>query len=94
MVSDQSKNLAVIIPVYNEGPFIASNLAEIISVIDKIGISCLYTLIDDGSTDSTWAEIQTLKSKYSNLKAIRFSAISVKKWQSRPVWIMLMLICT
>jgi polyisoprenyl-phosphate glycosyltransferase len=73
MVSDQSKNLAVIIPVYNEGPFIASNLAEIISVIDKIGISCLYTLIDDGSTDSTWAEIQTLKSKYSNLKAIRFS---------------------
>lgn len=72
-MSDQSKNLAVIIPVYNEGPFIASNLAEIISVIDKIGISCLYTLIDDGSTDSTWAEILTLKSKYSNLKAIRLS---------------------
>jgi polyisoprenyl-phosphate glycosyltransferase len=72
-VIDQSKELAIIIPVYNEGPFLSSNLAEIRSVIGKIGISCRYFLIDDGSTDNSWIEIQQLIIKYNDLSAIRFS---------------------
>jgi polyisoprenyl-phosphate glycosyltransferase len=72
-VADQSKDLAVIIPVYNEGSFLSSNLAEIRRVISKNGITCRYLLIDDGSTDSTWIEIQKLKAEYSDLSAIRFS---------------------
>jgi len=72
-VADQSKGLAVIIPVYNEGSFLSSNLAEIRGELSKIDITCRYLLIDDGSTDSTWIEIQKLKAEYGDLSAIRFS---------------------
>jgi len=72
-VAYQSKKLAVIIPVYNEGPVLSANLNEIRSAIAEIDITCRYCLIDDGSTDDTWAKIQKLKAQYSDLSAIRFS---------------------
>lgn len=72
-MTDQLPELAVIIPVYNEGPFIAQNIAEIRRVIDQIGLRCRYLLIDDGSTDNTWAKLQELETQYRDLLAIRLS---------------------
>jgi len=72
-MTDQVKELAVIIPVYNEGLLISQNLAEIRRVLNETGISCRYLLIDDGSTDSTWAVLQELRAKYEDLSAIRLS---------------------
>jgi polyisoprenyl-phosphate glycosyltransferase len=72
-MADQSKELAVIIPVYNEGPFLSSNLTEIRNVLGEIGINCRYFLIDDGSTDDSWTVVRKLVEKYNNLSALRLS---------------------
>jgi len=72
-MTDQIKELAVVIPVFNEESIISQNLAEIRRVLNETGISCRYLLIDDGSTDSTWAVLQDLRELYKDLSAIRLS---------------------
>ncbi len=71
--------LAVLIPSYNE----SDNLNEIISEVNekineliknnKISKESSIIIIDDGSTDNSWQEIEKIKNKFDNLKAIQLS---------------------
>jgi polyisoprenyl-phosphate glycosyltransferase len=72
-MTDQVREMAIIIPVYNEGPSISPNLAEIRRVLNETGINCCYLLVDDGSTDSTWTELQDLTLRYKDFSAVRLS---------------------
>ena len=72
-MANSKKKLAVIIPVFNEGGAISQNLEEIRGAIRSIGIPFEILLVDDGSTDNSWAEIATLTENCCEVRAIRFS---------------------
>lgn len=65
-------NISVVIPLYNE----EESLSELIAWIAKVMYDKDYTyeiiLIDDGSTDKSWEEIELLNKEYGALRAIKF----------------------
>lgn len=65
-------NISVIIPLYNED----ESLPELAAWIDKVMQTNNFTyeiiMIDDGSNDKSWKVIETLSSKNSNIKGIKF----------------------
>lgn len=66
------QQLAVVIPVYNE----RESLGELHSELDKVakeqGYELELILVDDGSTDGSWDEIERLARADSRLRGIRF----------------------
>ena len=52
--------ISFIIPVYNCEKYLSSCIESILSVQLK-GIDYEILLIDDGSTDGTWAKVQGMK---------------------------------
>lgn len=63
--------LTVVVPLFNE----EESLPELVSWIWRVTQDKYQTeviLIDDGSSDGSWAVIEELRKKYSFLKAIRF----------------------
>lgn len=69
----QISKLAVIIPVYNEQEALLSNIKEIRQCFKEDGLIFSLLLVDDGSTDNTWVEIEELVAKYNEISAIRLS---------------------
>lgn len=65
--------LSIVIPAYNE----AESLPELIAWIARVceGRFTAYEvwIIDDGSTDGSWAVIERLRAEYPFLRAVRFS---------------------
>ena len=65
-------NISVVIPLYNE----EESLPELCEWIERVMISNSYTyeiiLIDDGSKDKSWQEIERLAIKDKNIRGIRF----------------------
>ena len=51
--------LSVIVPVFNE----EKTVAQILKKLAKVQVVAEIIVVDDGSTDDTWQEIQQLKSK-------------------------------
>lgn len=66
-------DISVVVPLYNE----EESLAELIVWIDRIAVqhtlSYEVIMIDDGSSDNSWAEVERLKEHYPAIKGIRFS---------------------
>jgi dolichol-phosphate mannosyltransferase len=69
----EGKKLALIIPVYNEGHAITSNFEEINRILLADEIHAHFLLIDDGSSDDTWAELKALSETYATVEAIGFA---------------------
>lgn len=67
------RQLAVIIPVYNESSGLYQNFSTIISTLQTDGIQADYLLVDDGSNDRTWSVIGEIVSQYPQVQAIRFA---------------------
>jgi glycosyltransferase involved in cell wall biosynthesis len=65
-------DLSVVIPVFNE----EESVGELADWIEKVCVSSGYTFetifIDDGSTDSSWKNIQKLAEEKKSVKGIRF----------------------
>lgn len=66
------KQIAVVIPVFNEEESLPELLEWISRVMNSHGFSYELLLVDDGSSDSSWQVIGGLKDKYP-IKAIRFN---------------------
>jgi undecaprenyl-phosphate 4-deoxy-4-formamido-L-arabinose transferase len=64
--------LSVIVPVYEEAGTIAELHARATAVLDAFGRPYELILVDDGSTDGTWAEIERLHASDPRLRAVRF----------------------
>lgn len=65
--------ISLVIPVYNEGANIRTNLRAIREVLSKAGLSYEMILVDDGSRDNTWEELQLAAEEDDALRACRFS---------------------
>lgn len=65
-------DISVVVPLYNED----ESLPELVSWIDKVmgenNFSYEIVLVDDGSTDKSWAVITQLKETFPTIKAVKF----------------------
>ena len=68
-----SKDLSIIIPVYNEEESIPELLEWIFRVVDTHNISTEVIMIDDGSTDSSWQVIRGESEKEGRVIGLRFN---------------------
>ena len=65
--------LSIIVPAYNEEKM-APAAAEVISrIMDEAGIDFELLLVDDGSKDNTWQEIQRASEKDARVVGLHFS---------------------
>lgn len=69
----QKIDISVVVPLYNEEESLTELCDWISRVMDSHGFSYEVLLIDDGSDDNSWSVIQTLSSKYNQIKAIKFN---------------------
>ena len=69
---DKGLDISVVVPLYNE----AESLPELVAWIDRVAqknsLSYEIIMVDDGSTDDSWAVVQSLKEQYSAIRAISF----------------------
>jgi len=63
--------LSVVIPVYNEDANLAELSREVISLLDAHQLEFELILVDDGSSDESFASMQTLASNDKRCKVIR-----------------------
>ena len=66
-------DISVVVPLYNE----RESLGELTVWIDRVarenGLSYEIVMVDDGSSDGSWEEIERLSAEYPSLRAIRFA---------------------
>ena len=69
----QRLDISVVVPLYNE----VESLAELTAWIDRVArenkLSYEIILVDDGSSDGSWEEVERLKEHYTAIKGIRFA---------------------
>ena len=65
-------NISVIVPLLNESESIPELVAWIKRVMDEHQYTYEVLMIDDGSTDNSWAIIEELHQQNPNVKGIRF----------------------
>ncbi|MEN6407826.1 MAG: glycosyltransferase family 2 protein [Thermoguttaceae bacterium] len=86
--------LSIVIPVFNEADSLAPLHQELSEVAAAHGYEMEITMVDDGSTDSSWATICRLAAEDSRVSGIRFrrnfgkaAALSAGFAQSRGRWV-------
>lgn len=65
--------ISVVMPAFNEGPYIYDNVKKVKQVLDDASIAHRFYLVDDGSRDNTWAEMCRLNDDLDNIDAVRLS---------------------
>lgn len=67
------KTISVVVPCYNEEATVKSFYDACVPVLDGSGYSFEIIFVDDGSSDGTFAEIESLAKSDERVKAISFS---------------------
>jgi glycosyltransferase involved in cell wall biosynthesis len=67
-----SKDLSIIIPLFNEEESLPELCKWIDKVVKKMDITFEVILMDDGSTDNSWKTIQAMWEQYPTIRAYRF----------------------
>ncbi len=66
-------DISVVVPLYNE----VESLAELSAWIDRVArennLTYEIIMVDDGSSDGSWEEVERLKGEYPAIRAIRFA---------------------
>ncbi len=65
-------DLSVIVPVYNEEESLESLIRELRSALDPLGRSYELVIVDDGSTDGSYACLSRLHKMEPRMKVLRF----------------------
>ncbi len=65
-------NISVVIPLYNEEESLPELMAWIDRVMQANHFSYEVVMVDDGSTDNSWAVIERLAAENPNLRGIKF----------------------
>jgi undecaprenyl-phosphate 4-deoxy-4-formamido-L-arabinose transferase len=71
-VPDAVPHLSVVVPVYEEEGSIAELHARTTAALEGLGRPYELILVDDGSGDGTWAQIEHLHASDSRVRAVRF----------------------
>ena len=66
-------DISVVVPLYNE----EESLGELVAWIDRVAkantLSYEVIMVDDGSTDNSWFEVEHLAKMYATVRGIRFA---------------------
>ena len=65
-------DVSIIVPVFNEDESLPELCTWIVRVVNANHFSYEIIFIDDGSTDDSWAQIETLRSANDNVRGIKF----------------------
>ena len=65
-------NLSIVVPLYNEDESLRELCEWIVRVVDAGHFTYEIILIDDGSKDHSWSEIEKLSAANKNIRGIRF----------------------
>jgi glycosyltransferase involved in cell wall biosynthesis len=66
------KDLSILIPLFNEEESLPELCDWIHRVLKESGLQYEIILVDDGSTDNSWKEIQSLWERFPVIRAFRF----------------------
>ena len=69
----QRLNISVVVPLYNEEESLGELVAWVNRVTTANNLSYEIIMIDDGSSDGSWAEVERLKKEFPTIKGIRFA---------------------
>jgi glycosyltransferase involved in cell wall biosynthesis len=69
---EQTLDLSVVIPVYNEEESVTHLVEELHAALDPTGLRFELVLVDDGSTDRTWPSMLALSDKDPSLHLVQF----------------------
>jgi glycosyltransferase involved in cell wall biosynthesis len=64
-------SISVVVPVFNEAPSVGQLFDELRAVLEEVGQSWEVVFVDDGSTDSTFAELRKLHLEEDGLRVVR-----------------------
>jgi len=65
--------VSIIIPVYNEGKQIFENINIIHTILNRASVKHQFIIVDDGSKDDTWNEINRISQAIPEVYAVRLS---------------------
>ena len=71
MKTGQNPEISVVIPVFNEAANLEELQRELAGALERAGRPFEVILIDDGSTDSSWAVLRRIQEKDGRFKLIR-----------------------
>lgn len=67
------EKISIVVPVYNEGEHIRNSMQHVMDICVNAGIAYELVLIDDGSTDSSWAILSEMARNNHDVTAVRLS---------------------
>lgn len=67
------ENLSIIMPAYNEGYHIFSNIQKTIKILNTFDFNYRIIIVDDGSKDNTFEEIRKAENISNKVKVIKIS---------------------
>ncbi len=76
--------ISVVVPMRNEAPNVEQLYQELTSTLEAFGRPYEVLVIDDGSTDQTFALLAALQKKDPRLRVIRFAGTSGRRRRLRP----------
>lgn len=65
--------LSLVVPAYNEGKHVYSNLMKIASVLDEAGLDYEIVPVNDGSADNTGEEIERASADNDRIRPVSYS---------------------
>lgn len=69
----KEKLISIVVPVFNSEPTIIELCNRIDTVFAELNYSYQLILVDDGSKDNSWKEIEKLNQQFPNLLAVRLT---------------------
>jgi dolichol-phosphate mannosyltransferase len=69
--SEPKLDASIVVPAYNEEACVTTLVERLTAVLGPLGISYEIVLVDDGSTDGTWAAIAACQSQDNRIHGLR-----------------------
>lgn len=63
-------DVSIVVPLFNEEEGVTSMVTAIARVVEDMTETTEVILVDDGSTDETWAEILKARNRYSTIRGV------------------------
>jgi len=73
-MDDDGFKISIIMPAFNEGDHIDSNLRETISYLKEIDVDYEIIVVDDGSKDNTFIEIEGVANGNDKVRALKLGS--------------------
>jgi dolichol-phosphate mannosyltransferase len=71
--ADIAPTLSVVVPAFNEEGNLRRLCTEVAQALEPLGLSWELILVDDGSRDGTWREVETLNREDDRVQGLRLS---------------------